>query len=457
MDVTGLVPAYIERLVVSLGRVLNRLPILAVVKSSVYMPSASEPIREVLVPLGVGDRDEPVEISSFQWTPHMERHIPQTYQVMRQVASVTLPLGFQVVPAVYGMKNLAASAEADNQAYWYVSNVLGSTSEEVHPVDSLYMQYLAGTKLSSNTVTLAERNAIIGYIHHILAYLTKRLGFSHGKLTFDSILLWTKSTGEEERESYILPLIDEDGRLIQYIALPYRPMLVGLEASKTATASQYSETTSPFSGELEDIMTLYTTYNPVVQDRGAERVVELPGVELIGRYARGAWEELEERMPAQVEWRLPPYGWALENLTHANMARHYREVGAFNGFERNGVTTKNKIAFGSAAVPSPQDRFNYAVKVPDNEIANIARATREMYDDPVFDTTDIVYRRFFATIRSYLDETERYYRYDAMKEAQVRISPSASPSSAVSSVRSFTTTPSVSVESQVASSSNARN
>ena len=373
-------------LVSRIYQILSARPILYDVKSEAYSTQGAPSfLRREIVP-GKKEKRQP----SLQWTRGLERLLPQEYEVTREVYEAMERVGApQVVPYVYALRRTKASEMRPSKMdipYIRELSVLANKPSEHLEVDALYLQHFEGVLLEYASITVEEFNAVVGYLHHVLAYLKKQIGFAHGNLHPGMILL--AGYKEVNPDRYVLPLLDEDGGVLDRIILPFQPILLDLSYSVTTNHSQYTSTSSVHLNELCDIISLYTLGQrgtalaayPYVKEKLSPFYVEFQGV------------------PSNVNWRLPPYGWAVPGVTHADLAAIYRNQPVYESTD---------VRVGKLYGEVHKLEFVATSTVHNAGIAKSAKSLLSFYQ--VDENSPAEYSYVFHTIYNYLQETVLYH------------------------------------------------
>ena len=380
--------------------IFSNNPILFVAKSYRYYLKAAPTFDRGRVIFPRPGQGEEVVNTLPPWNDSLERPLPSEYRILQYISALTSKLGLLVVPAAYGLKRIEGvtvdvpSGMREDSAH--IADILANAPSMRADADVLYMQYLEGPTLDRVPLLSDElRNATVAYIHHVLAYLVKQCDFTHGDLTPRNILLWGYAARGER--SYELPLIDSDGKLIEYIALPFRPMLVGLDKASTSTYAQYTATSSTHPGELSDIIRLYTTSE-----------YPLRGMDYIVPRLAPYYEEFAQGISLDGA-ALPPYGWAIPEVNHEALSSFYRGEGVFKPFVV--VDGAGKIAdsvplrFGQRRAPTYSLNFR-----PASQITSVPLATRAKALLKSFPRIDEISRNIvLIAVRDYLVETASHY------------------------------------------------
>lgn len=343
----------------------------------------------------------------IQWGKDLERLLPQEFKVLRDVEEAMREVGVQLVPTAYALRRTKAThlrPTTSDQLYITELSVLANKPHEDLDVDALYIQHFDGILLEDSNIPVELLNQTIGYIHHMLAYLKNKIGFSHGNLHSKTILL--AYYNPENPSTYVLPLVDENGTELTRVSLPFLPILIDLTHATTNTHSQYTSTSSVHSNELCDIVSLYM----IGQASGY-----LGGYSYIREALGPSFFEFQQDV-YDVSWRLPPYGRVVEGVTHTALANLYREQPIY-------TTVKSPVG----KLYSEPRKIDYvsveSVRLPD--IVSTARSLLSFYEVP--ESSPEPYSYVFDTIHSYLKETISYHGGKATPTTPVKKPKSRTP------------------------------
>lgn len=195
--------------------------------------------EECLTPLSVTD-DRLVQLMEVQGSPCVVKKTvvsPSEILIHEQLHSLTQnnEMWHQLIPTPY------AARKVNDEHY------------------EAYMEYVKGPTLAeaiSNDLLDGETfmNALL-VIHSFLAYVKRQLGFIHGDLTLNNIVL--RGLGSNRHHNVPIttsPSQAEEGILV---TLPFCPVIIDFGVSCTHAYSCMTDYLSPYSNEIVDLVRLY--------------------------------------------------------------------------------------------------------------------------------------------------------------------------------------------------------
>ena len=248
----------------------------------------------------------------------VEENLIREYAVGREVWSALAKYGMTFVPAMYSTINCGgrfASTAPSNPKDMKSARVIieDATLRGVcagYNVRTLLMQYASGQTLFNTSIASDDMDVALLYIHATLAYLYKQIGFVHGDLSVNNVML----EGLNEGRSYSLPILSEDGKLMFRVTLPFNPILIDLGASSTTKISGADVLTSPLSDQFTDVFTLYSQLNRYKRSSGnsvaIEYVSDILSPVVVGWNSRENYDYL------------PRVGVSINGLTHKEIATY---------------------------------------------------------------------------------------------------------------------------------------
>jgi hypothetical protein len=188
-----------------------------------------------------------VKVSTYRDTTINE------FLIARQLALYTLGVGHRFIPAYYSVFEHRGHIDQQISKFEQLTDdslILGRTRNVQVPLYYTYQQFLSGIQLEKalSTMTIAQANATMCYIHGMLSYLYKQLKFVHCDLHIQNILMI--------HGQVILPVLNEDGVPITYVLLDYQPVMIDFGISKTKYTAKTTWETFYNTSQIQDILYL---------------------------------------------------------------------------------------------------------------------------------------------------------------------------------------------------------
>ena len=178
------------------------------------------------------------------------------FLIGRQLATWTIGRGYRCIPAYYSLyeykevRRARYREDEDTELILVLGRDLGTEPVGYY----LYQEFLTGTTLgnlfNNNVLSIQQANATMCYLHGMLSYLYKQIGFVHCDLHKQNILMVPISPGTP------LPIVDEDGIPITYVQLDYQPVFIDFGVSKTRTLSKTTRSSFYNTSQIQDIIFL---------------------------------------------------------------------------------------------------------------------------------------------------------------------------------------------------------
>ena len=360
-----------------------------------------------------------------------EEDTVREYLVGREVSLALLPLGIRATPAYYTLFGQRASDSAafvptleesmeeffgeeeaqhrrrEDRLYTVAGRPLHSIHEEL----LIYQEYINGRPWGDvlTEMTLENREVIMCFLHSVLSYLSKQLGYVHGDLHQDNILMMPHSrtvttkdnegTLEHQTLPGLLPIIDEDGNVITHLESNYYPVIIDHGSAKTRNLVITGEFTSYASSEIFDIVYLYRGPTSRLTGFGmTKRLLDPEDVDITARrdVPRGENDSL---------YLYPGATFSAEGkLTHASIVRAILDSGRVN-----------KKIVEDAPAPTPSSALSLYSSEDRTQYPTLAKRAKALLDRYTIGPGKDEY--VVRAVRLYLQETAAYYSHSSEPES----------------------------------------
>ena len=348
-----------------LKRYLSTLPKWAAVKTSTDRKSA---IREYVVGREVALALLPLGI----------RAVPAYFTLFSHQASETLPYTYDKRGMSEAERKLRQQEEAD--LYSVLGRAAGDPKEEI----LLYQEFVEGKTLfeTQGEMDEGEMSVIYCYLHSVLSYLYKQLGFVHGDLHSNNVIL--------KRRRGILPIIDEDGVVLAHLESRWEPVFIDLGMAKTNNVIISGGGTFYSTSQIYDITYMYRRIQ-------FDNTLPISYQLVYDILNRGDIDIAEKRNGNYVNFFLPPGTQfkAEGDLTHARIVDAMLSSGELNRF----MTIPEHTVLASTLSLYTDDSYVRGAPL-------IEQAERLLNRYTLAASGDQDVRR---AVRSYLRETIDYY------------------------------------------------
>lgn len=176
--------------------------------------------------------------------------------------------------------------------------------------NTYYMELVEGVVLGDTLDWLTDRelSLTLAVIHGLLDRLNAHLGFVHGDVSVDNIIL--RGWSRDRSKSYEVPIFDGETKMM--VTLPFCPVLIDFGVSSTTKHCHVWKFSSPYRTTLMDTRDMYMNLVPVFEGGVVERIQEKLGKVFGSRWRTGPRLAI-------------PIPLTIESLSHASLLRLHLE------------------------------------------------------------------------------------------------------------------------------------
>jgi serine/threonine protein kinase len=200
--------------------------------------------------------------------------------------------------------------EDDEMALQLVPAFLGIEQSRKEGQYIYYMELVEGVVLGDTLdwLTDVELSLTLAVVHGLLDRLNAHLGFVHGDVSVDNIIL--RGWSRDRSKSYEVPIFDGETKIT--ITLPFCPVLIDFGISSTRRYCWAWKFASPYRGTLMDVRDMYINLTPIFEGSVVERIQEK-----LGRVFGSKW-----RQGPRLAIPIPL---TIEGLSHSSLLRLHLE------------------------------------------------------------------------------------------------------------------------------------
>ena len=198
----------------------------------------------------------------------------------------------------------------DKAALQLIPSFLGLSETNKKGEHTYYMELVEGVVLGDTLdwLTDSELSLTLAVVHGLLDRLNAHLGFVHGDVSVDNIVL--RGWSRDRSRSYEVPIFDGETKIT--VTLPFCPVLIDFGISSTRRYCWAWKFASPYRGTLMDVRDMYINLTPIFEGSVVERIQEK-----LGRVFGSRW-----RQGPRLAIPIPL---TIEGLTHSSLLRLHLE------------------------------------------------------------------------------------------------------------------------------------